>query len=109
ERITYACATGVYPNSRGLLEFIEKHVPTKTPLKIIGKGSSNGIDARCFAPSQELARQAARLRQYHNIKEGEVVFSFIGRIVRDKGINELLQAFERLSKEFPCKLLLAGP
>jgi len=49
ERLTYRCATHVYPNSKGLMDFIQKkHLAEKTPLQIIGKGSSNGIDTRYF-------------------------------------------------------------
>lgn len=109
EKITYACATNVYPNSQGLRHFIEQSIRTKTPIKIIGKGSSNGINTRYFRPTAELSVQAENLRRKYHVRETEIIFSFIGRIVGDKGINELIQAFETLSKQIPCKLLLAGP
>jgi lipopolysaccharide/colanic/teichoic acid biosynthesis glycosyltransferase len=108
EKITYACATGVYPNSNGLKHFIETSIHTNTRLKIIGKGSSNGINTSYFSPSDQLHMEAQKLLR-HGIKDDTIVFAFTGRIVRDKGINELLQAFDRVSRQLHCKLLLAGP
>lgn len=109
ERITYACATCVYPNSAGLQNFIQSSISGNTPLKIIGKGSSNGINTSTFSATDQLRMEARELREFQGIKPDEIVFSFIGRIVRDKGINELLAAFDALCKQIPCKLLLAGP
>jgi glycosyltransferase involved in cell wall biosynthesis len=109
ERITYACASRVYPNSRGLKAFIEKNIHTSTPLRIIGKGSSNGIDTSFFSTTTDLESDALALRAKFAISENSIVFSFIGRIVRDKGINELLLAFDSISREMDCKLFLGGP
>src|SRR5690606_7989041 len=51
EKLTYACATKVYPNSYGLEKFIlEENFTSPQKLKVIGKGSSNGIDTTHFAP-----------------------------------------------------------
>ena len=49
EKLTYSCATNVYPNSKGLKEFIIKEkLTSKNKLKILGNGSSNGIDTTIF-------------------------------------------------------------
>jgi glycosyltransferase involved in cell wall biosynthesis len=109
EKITYACATSVYPNSIGLKTFIESSIATKTPVKMIGKGSSNGIDTAYFAPNPNLEKQASQLRGQHGISKDTTVYSFIGRIVADKGVNELLICFDVLSRQINCKLLLTGP
>ncbi|MEP2240117.1 MAG: glycosyltransferase, partial [Maribacter sp.] len=51
EKITYACATKVYPNSKGLDEFVKKEKFTKpSKLKVIGEGSSNGVSIEHFDP-----------------------------------------------------------
>ncbi len=109
EKVTYACATKVYPNSKGLMTFIRNSIHTRTPLKIIGNGSSNGIDTRFFSPSPELRQQASSLRRHHDIPDEAFVFSFIGRIVRDKGVNELVEAFNNLSMRMNAYLVLTGP
>ncbi|WP_276373564.1 glycosyltransferase family 4 protein [Chryseolinea sp. H1M3-3] len=117
ERVTYACAHKIYPNSFGLKKFIQDHfhVPDKK-IKIIGKGSSNGIDTVFFDRSPQLEIRAREIRQQHKISLNDFVFSFVGRIVRDKGIVELIEAFQKVSEDFaslhPGKkafLLLVGP
>jgi len=100
ERITYACAHIVYPNSFGLKTFIEEHFSIPPPkLKILGRGSSNGIDTIFFERSQALEIQARQLRSEHRIGEDDIVFSFVGRIVRDKGIVEFVKAFQAITED----------
>ncbi|MGX7668085.1 glycosyltransferase family 4 protein [Flavobacterium pedocola] len=111
EKITYACATKVYPNSKGLLTIIEQEKfcrPDK--LKVIGQGSSNGIDVKYFNPDAIGEEAKRQLKHELGIEPNDFVFLFVGRIVTDKGINELIKAFARLSKENKSvKLLLVGP
>ena len=111
ERLTYRCATHVYPNARGLMDFIqEKKLAGKTPLKCIGNGSSNGIDLTYFNPERVSKEQEMSFREKWNISKNDFVFLFIGRLVGDKGVNELVAAFEQLANKIPnAKLLLVGP
>lgn len=97
EVVTYACATNVYPNSAGLKRFIEKHFGITAPkLKVIGKGSSNGIDTGFFSITDALKAEARNIRQQYRFLPGDMVFCFIGRVVRDKGIVELVEAFKKI-------------
>ena len=111
ERLTYRYATHVYPNSKGLMDFIqEKHLAEKTPLQIIGKGSSNGIDTGHFNADSILDQELIKCQKKWTIAQDDFVFLFIGRLVGNKGINELVVAFEQLSSKLPkVKLLLVGP
>ncbi len=115
ERLTYACATKVYPNSVGLQKFILKQGFThKDKLKIIGQGSSNGIDTSHFDPQRYNESLKAELRKELGITNEDFVFIFVGRLVSDKGINELVQAFQNLKLKGGisgqnAKLLLVGP
>lgn len=111
EKTTYACATHVYPNSFGLKEIIIKNkFCSLTKLSVIANGSSNGIDTNYFSREAVDIEQAEQLRKKYFISKDDFVFIFIGRIVKDKGINELVFAFEKLSKEFnKIKLLMVGP
>ena len=111
ERLTYRCATHVYPNARGLMDFIqEKKLAGKIPLKCIGNGSSNGIDLTYFNPERVSKEQEMSFREKWNISKDDFVFLFIGRLVGDKGVNELVAAFEQLANKIPnAKLLLVGP
>jgi glycosyltransferase involved in cell wall biosynthesis len=111
ERFTYLFATKVYPNSTSLKEIILKHEYANfKKLKVIGQGSSNGIDTTFFNRSAVIDQQADAIALINNITPGEFIFIFIGRLVRDKGIEELVNAFKRFcGKHSNSKLLLVGP
>jgi glycosyltransferase involved in cell wall biosynthesis len=111
EKMTYWCATKVYPNSYGLMEIIKKngYCPA-AKLKVLASGSSNGIDTKRFSTEEFSAEQKMELRTSLGIDEHDFVFVFVGRLVGDKGINELVCAFDGLSNEKKnVKLLLVGP
>ncbi len=110
EKITYRCATKVYPNSNGLKDIIidEKYAP-KEKVKVIGNGSSNGIDTSHFDPSIFQKTMNEELRESLGISKEDFVFIFVGRMVGDKGVNELVKAFCSLTlTEKNIKLLLVG-
>ena len=111
EWLTYQCAVKVYPNSKNLQDFIIKSRFCKPEkLKVIGNGSSNGIDVNYFSISAEIEEKAKKLKSEFGITEENFVFVFVGRIVKDKGIGELVQAFSELNKTYPhLRLLLVGP
>ena len=112
EKLTYASATQVYPNSKGLSDYIIKHKYTnRYKLKVIGNGSSNGIDTSFFSPQQVSEDQKTLLKEQLKIKYTDFVFVFVGRLVGDKGINELIKAFSALNNQENqqrSKLLLVG-
>jgi len=108
EKITYSSASKVYPNSVGLYDFILQFGYTsKEKLKVIGNGSSNGIDTSFFSREKMLDSKIQSLREALGIKEVDFVFIFVGRLVSDKGINELVSAFTKLNRS-NIKLLLVG-
>lgn len=110
EKITYACATKIYPNSFGLKEIILENKFTKlNKLKVIGNGSSNGIDVNYFSKENINVKEIKKLQNSLDIKSDDIVFIFVGRLVADKGINELISAFKKISnKTTHAKLLLVG-
>lgn len=111
EKITYACATKVYPNSNVLKDFIlQSGFCGPEKVTVIGNGSSNGIDTAFFNMEKLKMGQLQALRQKLGIKPGDFVFLFIGRLVKDKGVQELVAAFKALQeKNKEVKLLLVGP
>jgi glycosyltransferase involved in cell wall biosynthesis len=109
EKITYSCASKVYPNSRGLYDFIlNNHFTTENKLKIIANGSSNGIDTSHFSLEVITQNECTNLKVKLGILPEDFVFIFVGRLVGDKGINELVIAYSQL-KTPNSKLLLVGP
>ena len=110
EKLTYACATKVYPNSVGLKDIIiQSRFCQPNKLKVIANGSSNGIDNEYFSRKHFSEDTLSQLQKQLGIQSEDFVFVFVGRLVKDKGINELIQAFCRLPQEqHPVKLLLVG-
>jgi glycosyltransferase involved in cell wall biosynthesis len=110
EKLTYKCATKIYPNSFGLRDIILKNnFTSNNKLQVIGNGSSNGIDTNHFNPEIYSETEKQNLRKSLEIDENDFVFIFIGRLVNDKGINELVNAFCNLTMTNKnVKLLLVG-
>lgn len=100
--LTCACATHVIPEGKGVMEDL-KHI-TKKSMRVLGYGNVRGIDMQKFSHRKiivDLARGIA--------KENIFTFLFVGRLVGDKGINELVDAFEKLYNEIGgVRLILVG-
>lgn len=106
EKIACACATKVIPQSTGVAEVVQREYITKKPLKILHNGSGNGVDTDYFNPNSTEIRE--RVSEIRGDWQG-IAFVFVGRLVGDKGINELIEAFNRLSKDFSdVRLNLVG-
>ena len=109
EKLTAFAATNVFPNSFVQKDFLLKNGVAKNKMKVIGNGSSNGIDIDFFSKNLDIENQAKLFRQREQINGDAWVWIFVGRIVRDKGIIELVDAFLEIQQQFPeDKLLLLG-
>ncbi|MCL6294984.1 glycosyltransferase family 4 protein [Jejuia spongiicola] len=111
EKITYKCATKIYPNSFGLVDIIlENNFTNKGKLKVIANGSSNGIDTSYFDPKLFTDHdKLLKMKSTFGLQNDDFVFVYVGRLVSDKGINELLLAFNKINNENnKVKLLLVG-
>jgi glycosyltransferase involved in cell wall biosynthesis len=110
EKVTYACATKVYPNSIGLKDIIiQNNYSNPGKLKVIAQGSSNGIDTAFFNPDLFSDEQNQILREKWGLTREHFVFIFVGRLVKDKGINEMVEAFLEVHKTHDkARLLLVG-
>ncbi len=105
ERITAFCATRVIPEGEGVKATLLREKITRKPMQKIHNGNINGVDLAWYDRTEEVVRQAAEIRQ----ESTDFTFIYIGRIVRDKGINEMVEAFERLSTSHNAvRLLLLG-
>ncbi|SDH57714.1 glycosyltransferase family 4 protein [Winogradskyella thalassocola] len=111
EKYTYECATLILPNSFGLNKIILEHQFCKaSKLKVLGNGSSNGIDINHYSSEKVNKKEADSIKQQLNISNNDTVFIFVGRVVKDKGIHELVEAFNSISKLNPStKLIIVGP
>ena len=98
--LTCACATHIIPEGEGVKNDLLSHHITRKPIKVLGYGNVKGIDMEHYNPAL-----------FSNVSHQEgFTFVFVGRIVRDKGINELVAAFDRLHGDYPdARLVLIGP
>lgn len=105
DSLTCACATHINPEGVGVKRDLVTYHITRKPMRVLGHGNCRGIDLECFNPTlSEVQAEAAKIR-----KSGVFTFITIGRLVGDKGINELVAAFSRLNQENPhTRLLLVG-
>ena len=97
--LTCACATHVIPEGQGVLNDLKNGGITKKPMKVLGYGNVKGVDMERFSPAR-----------FAVTKNPDVfTFVFVGRIVSDKGINELVEAFVKLhDKHKNTRLVLVG-
>lgn len=104
DRITCACATHIIPEGEGVKKDLIDNKITRKPLQVLGYGNIRGVDMDYYSRTDEVEEKAAVLRDSNRF-----TFLFVGRIVRDKGINELVAAFQRLAIENPyVRLFLVG-
>lgn len=104
DKVTCFCATHIIPEGEGVKNDLLTNGITKKPIHVLGYGNVKGVDMNRFSRRPEVMSLA------ESIKNTDVfTFVFVGRIVRDKGINELCEAFERLKESKPSiRLLLVG-
>lgn len=103
--LTCACATHIIPEGEGVKSDLLNNGITHKDIKVLGHGNCKGIDLDRFNPELPEVQEEA-----HQIRKPDVfTFIAIGRLVGDKGINELVEAFERLNNELPdTRLILVG-
>lgn len=110
ERIAAACAHEVIAVSASLgRAFVDAGLAPAAKVRMLGAGSSNGVDVERFARTPALLDAAAAVRAALAIPATAPVVGFIGRLARDKGIVELLDAFDRVRAARPdARLVLVS-
>lgn len=104
DRITCACATHIVPEGEGVKNDLLRFHITKKPLQVLGHGNVRGIDLTHYCRCDEVMQAAKAIR-----RDDTFTFVFVGRIVRDKGIDELVEAFTSLHTRHPeARLILVG-
>lgn len=107
DRLTCACASHVIPEGQGVLEDLRDYGITRKPLSVLGYGNVRGVDMHFWSLRPEVLEKSNLLR-----KSDCFTFICVGRIVGDKGINELVSAFMSLLDKKAlgnCRLVLVGP
>ena len=110
DRAASLCATKIVCVSPSVLKrSIEDHLAPANKQLILGKGTCNGVDTiNHFNPAVIDENKKEKLRLKYGIMRDDFVIGYSGRLVRDKGIIELVRAFDKLQDAMDCKLLLVG-
>lgn len=120
--MTCACATHIIPEGQGVMNDLRNGGITKKPMKVLGYGNVRGVDMERFNMAKAGSIEADASVQGSMEADASVqssieatkpftsfTFLFVGRIVGDKGINELVVAFGRLQKKYKgVRLMLVG-
>ncbi|MCE4990023.1 MULTISPECIES: glycosyltransferase family 4 protein [Staphylococcus] len=106
EKLAMFCATDIIAISESLKDkIVELGLEKKEHIKVLGHGSSNGINLDNFTKD--------KITIPYELKEklaGHFVIGYVGRIVKDKGIHEIIEAFKIIQKNYKkVKLLIVGP
>ena len=98
--LTCICASHIIPEGQGVLNDLKNHGICRKSMKVLGYGNIKGVDMERFCPARFTAIEK---------KGNEFCYIFVGRIVGDKGVNEMVEAFVRLNKEYPStRLTIVG-
>ena len=105
DKLTCACATHIIPEGEGVKNDLIAGKITNKPLRVLGYGNVMGVDMERFSRRPEVIELANQLRD-----DNKFTFIFVGRLVKDKGINELCKAYERIHNRYPnTRCWLVGP
>lgn len=108
DRVIAGCATHVLVDSPSQRDFlIAEGVVSAERSQVLGNGSISGVDALRFKPNPEAK---SKVRAQLGFPQDSVVFIFVGRLNRDKGVLDLAAAFARLAATGDKhRLLIVGP
>lgn len=110
ERLAAQCATDVLAVSESLkLEFSRKKLAHSGKIKVLGRGSSNGVDVDRFRPDSSSTSNQLELKQSLGLDPSLPVVGYVGRLTKDKGVGDLAAASRKLhDKGVPHQLLVVG-
>lgn len=111
EKLTYFFANQVWPNSNSIMDFIKKNkLCAESKLQIIGFGSTNGIDLNEFSKDSLKLEILNEIKRKLNYNQKIKYILFVGRVVKDKGVEELVKGFLELSQNNDTlRLIIVGP
>lgn len=109
DRLTCRCATHIHAEGQGVRHDLVGAGITSKPVEVLGHGNIRGVDLTHYTLTPELKEEGMQLRTQLSIPQEAYVFLYVGRVVTDKGISELIAAFEDINSETtPVYLLMVG-
>ncbi|MGM0899171.1 MAG: glycosyltransferase family 4 protein [Bacillota bacterium] len=110
EKLAASSATHCLAVSESLRErAIEFGIADEDKIKVLGRGSGDGFDVDRFQSCPEITEQTEKLREHLGLSPEHLILGFVGRLTKDKGVNELVTVFKKLHAEHPgLRLLIIG-
>ena len=106
DKLISYCSTALIIDSKSQKNFLlKKNIIDKEKSVVLGHGSISGVDLKKFKPSNKSRNE---IRKKYNISKNNVIFLYLGRINRDKGLEELVRAFENLRSNKKIVLWIVG-
>ena len=105
DKLINNCATHIIVDGKSQREFLIKHKVVNEESLVLGVGSICGVDLERFKPS-ETTRQSVRDKL--GFKQEDWVFMFLGRLNKEKGVVDLINAFAQIKTSLHQKLILVG-
>lgn len=110
EKVAMFCSTETLAISPSLRDkAIEYKLIKPDKIRVLGIGSSNGINIEKFSKTESTKVIIKEIQEKYNIADEDFVIGFVGRITKDKGIDDIVKVFEMLlKKNYKVKLLIVG-
>lgn len=107
DRLTVRLNTHLLADGKPQMEFlIKQKIVKQNKIRVLGNGSICGVDTSKFNPTEEVRKE---VRAELGYSDQAVVYMFLGRLKKEKGIREVLSAFNKLVPECPnANLLFVG-
>ncbi len=108
DKVMVWAATDLISDGFGQADFlIDEGVVRNDQIRVLGNGSTCGVDSARFAPNESIRK---KIRRKFHIADEAIVILYLGRIKRDKGVTDLCAAFEIVADLNPwVQLLVVGP
>lgn len=109
DKLICFCATNIYPEGEGVRRDLIQYSITKKNLKVLANGNINGIDIKQFSLENFDTQTITLIRSNLKFSSEDIIFLFVGRILKDKGVDELVNAFLKINQKYNnSKLLIVG-
>jgi glycosyltransferase involved in cell wall biosynthesis len=109
DKLICFCATNIYPEGEGVRKDLIQYSITQKNLKVLANGNINGIDINQFSLENFDTQTITLIRSNLNFSSEDIIFLFVGRILKDKGVDELVNAFLKINQKYNnSKLLIVG-
>ncbi|NCB33052.1 MAG: glycosyltransferase family 1 protein [Erysipelotrichia bacterium] len=108
EKITCSNSTVIEPDSRKNLQFdIEENLFPASKGHTVGYGSCQGVNMQRF-DIQKKTEFRETIRRQHQIPDADIIFGFVGRLDREKGLNEVFESYQSIQNDHTW-LMIVGP